>query len=816
MSSKPPPGPDPDRTLAKPSGEDQPTIGMRPRPAPAGPPPEIAGYDILGVLGAGGMGVVYEAEQHSPRRRVALKVIRGGQFVDDLHVRLFQREADTLARLKHPDIGAIYESGRTVAGQHFFAMELIRGQTLGEYLHRRAPTGELTPEEVRFRVDLLRRIAEAVHYAHQRGVIHRDLKPSNIVVADREEGGSTVLRTGPELKVLDFGLARITEQGAQASLASEVGVIKGTLSYMSPEQAIGNPDEIDLRTDVYSLGVILYEMLAGRLPKETSSVSVLEALRVVTEQRPRPLAEVFRGTRRLDADVSTICHKALALDAADRYDGASALADDLGRWLGDLPIQARPPSATYQFRKLVARNKATSAVVGALALLLVGLAVTMSVLRGQAVEARTEAEASAERLELARADLEAVAEFQARMLSELDAERMGRNLFRGLDDRLAEALQGDPGARGMREELSAGLKRLNPTDVALGVLDEDILTPAEEAVAREFAERPEVRARLEQSLGSTAFGLGLYERAQRLLQRSLASYDEIGSEEGAVLAIAALADILTYLEDWDGAAAEIRRGRERAQRIVNPESPAHVRILAADNLLAIEQLEWERADTLSAELVPLAIAVHGADSPEAFSAEESQFRVWSALGRHAEAEAGYAELIPRARALLGNDDLVTLRIVHAAGQNYVAMERYDEGLALYREALEGGRRLQGSDHFETHVSVVNLGRLYTRIGRYEEAEEQGREAVAIAERAMGADSFGMGMSCGVLGEALTGQGRYDEAFVYLERAYRIFSREFGPKSGGSQVMARTILAGMEAQGDAEGIALWKPRAEAPP
>ena len=222
-------------------------------PTPRGPdvplPERIGDYKILGKLGEGGMGVVYEAEQQEPRRRVALKVVRGGQFVDDARVKMFQREAETLARLKHPNIGAIYESGRTEDGQHFFAMELVRGDTLNAYMTKRP--GAAAPDELNFRLALFRKIADAVHYAHQRGVIHRDLKPNNIVVTEEatSQSGDTTETDAfggirlPEIKILDFGLARITEGDiAAATLTTEVGVIKGTLPYMSPEQARGNPD----------------------------------------------------------------------------------------------------------------------------------------------------------------------------------------------------------------------------------------------------------------------------------------------------------------------------------------------------------------------------------------------------------------------------------------------------------------------------------------------------------------------------------------------------------------------------------------------
>ncbi len=243
------------------------TVGAAPPTGEGSEPPpvreSIGNYRVLRKLGEGGMGVVYEAEQSQPRRRVALKVIRGGRHVDELHLRLFKREAESLGRLRHPGIAAIYESGSTPEGQHFFAMELVSGRTLDDYLRARPEPFE--PAELEHRLRLFVRICEAVHYAHQRGVIHRDLKPSNMIVS--EESGSAT----PAIKILDFGLARITDSDvASATMQSEIGVIKGTLPYMSPEQARGNPEEIDLRTDVYALGVVLYQMVAGT-PARTRS-----------------------------------------------------------------------------------------------------------------------------------------------------------------------------------------------------------------------------------------------------------------------------------------------------------------------------------------------------------------------------------------------------------------------------------------------------------------------------------------------------------------------------------------------------------------
>ncbi len=307
-------------------------------------------YLIEGVLGSGGMGTVYVARQDRPRRTVALKVVRRGMFGASL-LRRFEHEAEVLGRLQHPGIAQIYEAGSASVepdkpAQPFIAMELVRGRSLTEHC---AEMG-LTPKE---RMDLLARVCDAVHHAHQRGVIHRDLKPANILV---DEHGQP--------KILDFGVARAADSDLRVTtMQTSVGQLIGTLPYMSPEQVTGDPAEVDTRSDVYALGVLLFQVLTGKLPHDVSSRSIPEAARIIREETPSRLSAVSRVFR---GDVETIVGKALEKDKARRYQSAADLGEDLRRHITGLPIVAKEDSALYVLVKQIRRHRVVVAAGGVL------------------------------------------------------------------------------------------------------------------------------------------------------------------------------------------------------------------------------------------------------------------------------------------------------------------------------------------------------------------------------------------------------------------------------------------------------------------
>ena len=335
---------------------------------PASHPERIGAYRILKPLGFGGMGVVYLAEQDSPRRAVALKLLRYDS-ASPRQLERFEQEAELLGRLSHPGIARVYEAGwaETETGKRpYFAMEYVEGRALHEFV-----TGKKLDLAAKLR--LVSQIAEAAHYAHERGIVHRDLKPSNVLIDERGEP-----------RVLDFGVAR----PLGTSHATQTGQLVGTLAYMSPEQAAAS-GAVDARADVYALGAILYELLTGRLPVPTEGLPLHEAVRRVREEEPIAAGSVRPELR---GDLETVLVKALAKEPEQRYASAAEFAEDLRLTLENRPIRARRPTPLYLAWKLVRRHRGLAAAAGGLlvALLVAQFVALRFVQRGQELE-RSEA-----------------------------------------------------------------------------------------------------------------------------------------------------------------------------------------------------------------------------------------------------------------------------------------------------------------------------------------------------------------------------------------------------------------------------------------
>ena len=617
-------------------------------------------YRILAVLGEGGMGTVYRAEQKNPHRIVALKVIRFGVTSTE-HLRRFEQEAETLGRLQHPGIAQIYEAGTADSGsgpQPYFAMELIEGRPLIDYAQQHTLNSRAS-------LELMARICDAVNHAHQRGIIHRDLKPNNILV---DQSGQP--------KILDFGVARVTDSDAQATRQTDMGQLIGTLAYMSPEQVLGDPLELDIRSDVYALGVILYELLAGKPPYNTERKSLLEVVQVVRGEDPARLSSIDRRYR---GDIETIVAKALEKDKSRRYASAAELAADVRRYLTDEPIVARPPSTSYQLQKFARRNKAL--VVGTAAVFLV-LAAGAVVSTWQAVRAR-------------RAE--------ARAKQESAVSRAVNQFLQ--DDLLSQA---NPESQGGTDSAP------DPEVKARTLLDR-----AASQVEKRFADQPLVESAVQKTIGGAYFGLGLYAEAERHLRRA---YDLSSARRGAddpeTLDILMMVSGAAYNQDKHKeaiAAAKLILDSETRTRGAKDAKT----IEAMQNLgaLYLGTAQYAEAEPLLDKALEFQSRQNGYDNINTLNTSDSLVQMYIEQSRYAEARPLLTKGLESYRRMFGPEHPFTQREMFGLGKVLLGEGNYPEAEKLLSNVLAVERRVKGAQHPDTYYAANNLSQVYVEEGK---------------------------------------------------------------------------------------------------
>jgi serine/threonine protein kinase/tetratricopeptide (TPR) repeat protein len=722
------PGEEP--TIAAPAPADQPTQRLgEGAPVPFRPGDAVGPYRLVEEIGSGGFGVVWRAEQREPISRVvAIKVIKPGMDTAAV-VSRFEVERDALGVMDHPNIARVLDGGTTDRGLPCFVMEYVPGEPVTSYCSAHGLG-------LRARLELFTQVCLAVQHAHTKGVIHRDLKPSNILV--REVDGE------PVAKVIDFGVAKaLRGKSDDTTHFTVAGEPIGTPAYMAPEQADGTERDVDTRADVYGLGVVLYELLTGRMPFDFHGMGWREMSRVLAETEPaRPSTRVLSTVgdetpagrsavgrrawaRSLEHDLDWIVMRCLEKDRSRRYDAASDIAREIKRYLSGEPVLAGPPSVTYRVRKFVMRHRGGVAAASAgVAVLVLGLAGTSyGLVEAQRERERAEAAAASEADQRRVADqraeeLEQVSAFQAAQLAAIDPPAMGETI-------LSEVLAGLPADD--RALIVGALGDVNFTNVALRSLGEDVFGPTISAIEDGFPDQPLVKARLLQSVADTLVALGLTEMALRPQETALALRREhLGNDH---------ADTLRSIDNTGG--------------------------------LFFERGLLDGAASFHGEALDGYTRLYGAEHPDTLNAMNNMGGLLFMRGDLDGAEEKWRVVLESYRRVLGDDDPDTLTAISNLGSLQYRRGEIAEAEALWREALEGRTRVLGEDHPDTLGSVTNVGHLLRELERFEEAEDFHVRAVESSRRVLGNDHPDTVAAVNNWGGLLNQLGRHGEALGVL-------------------------------------------------
>jgi non-specific serine/threonine protein kinase/serine/threonine-protein kinase len=699
-------------------------------------PKSIGPYRLVKKLGEGGMGQVWLAEQTAPlRRTVALKLIRAGMYDNSLLQR-FQAERQSLAIMDHPSIAKVFEAGATAEGQPYFVMEYVPGAPITDYCDEKRL-------KIRERLELFIKVCEAVQHAHQKAIIHRDLKPANILVV--EVDGQ------PTARIIDFGLAKATsrELGDDLSVTRAGGFV-GTPGYMSPEQADPSTQDIDTRTDVYSLGVVLYLLFTGSLPHETKEWKNLpydEVLRHLREDDPvRPSTRVStdretsteiaecRQTEpkqlvsQLRGDLDWIAMKALERDRNRRYATPLGFATDIEHFLRNEPVVAAPPGTLYWTRKYVRRHRVGVAVGAGLMMLLVAFTVA------QASQLR--------RTERERDRANRITAFMTNMFKVSDPSQ----------------------ARGNT------------------ITAREILDKASKDIDTELTKDPELQAQMLNVMGTVYFDLGLYQRAQSLLGRAVDLQRHVlGPESPDTLrSMSGLAMTLYHQGQYANAEKLERQALDVQRRRLGPEHPDTLLSLAglADDLAS--EGHYREAQELLRQTLEIERRVRGPRHPDTLTLMNDLAWVLEEQGHYPDAEKLQRETLDARRHVLGPENPDTLESMTKLSWTLIMEGRYAEAESLERQTLDVEKRVLGPEHPRTLESMFNLATALSEENRYGEAEKLYRGLLEIQRRVLGPEHPDTLIAMSNLSAALVGERHYMEAEMLLRHVVEIQRRDLGP------------------------------------
>jgi serine/threonine protein kinase len=720
-------------------------------------------YRLVQKLGEGGMGQVWLAEQTAPvRRRVALKVVRSGMY-DDSVVRRFHSERQLLAIMDHPAIAKVFDAGTTPDGQPYFVMEYVPGTAITAYCDRQ----ELT---IGKRLELFVGACQGVQHAHQKGIMHRDLKPANILVVE--------IDGKPVPRIIDFGLAKpLRPYFLDESLHTKIGGFLGTPGYMSPEQADPAILDVDTRTDVYSLGVILYELLTGTLPFDTAQWKkqrLEEILRHLREDEPlRPSTRVgsdrgtstsraqARGTdpvqlaSALRGDLDWITIKALDKDRDRRYGSVAELAEDLQRFLQNEPVVARPASTSYRLGKYVLRHRVAVGVATGLVLLLVGFAGVQAVQLRRITRERD------------RADREAVA------------------------------------AKGVSDFLIGLFKVSDPSEArGNSITAREILDKGGKQIEDSLAGQPTVQARLLGTIGEVYSSLGLYTKAEPLLEKSLATRERLlGPEHRDTLrSMDLLGRNLERQGHYTEAEKLARETLDTRHRLLPPDDPEILASLQHLAAVTLDEGHFAEAEKLNRQLLDTALRVLGPEHPETVKSTFSLALSLADQGRAAEAEKLYRQALEIQRRNLGPGHPDTLVTMTSLARSLSEQGNYAEADSLLLETLEAKRRVLGPEHSETLWTMHDLGINLRSSGRLAEAEAMDRQTLEIRRRVLGPEHPETLMAMAELAETLDDLHHYAEAEKLYRSALSIQLRVLGPEHPGTALTRYNLACNLALTG----------------